>query len=384
MTKLSLDSVLARVDSTVKADAATVTYSVAMAAGKDAGNKSMKRAGRTAWNHEDFNAAAAVTEKLMAMTRTDADEPFKATRADFREHGMFGKDFGDFEYKGYNVYAGEGDGLWHIYRGRQLINKAPSKSAAKAMVEGMKPNTRVSGQWGDGLRFDAEDGGSEGKRPFDRADSVGSDLEGVTTAPDPIADGEVGMTPTTAPEPEPMVLAAGCMVIADNGSILFMKRADTGQWAFPGGGVEDGEGPAEAALRELHEETGLKVSKHAGLLTRRKGDGVDFTTFAVRVPEPFAPKMNGEHTAFAWMRPADLTGPMVLADSLRADDANWREEDHPRAEDGKFGTKSGKSSGGEGEGDKPAPGGEGGQGGGTKAPEGGRRCGEGRGRLLGR
>ncbi len=44
-----------------------VTYKIAMAAGKDAGNRSMRAAGRTAWSKEDFNAAAEVTERLMTM-----------------------------------------------------------------------------------------------------------------------------------------------------------------------------------------------------------------------------------------------------------------------------------------------------------------------------
>jgi hypothetical protein len=43
----------------------TITYKIAMAAGRDAGNKSAKTAGRTSWNEDDFNAAAAVVAKLM-------------------------------------------------------------------------------------------------------------------------------------------------------------------------------------------------------------------------------------------------------------------------------------------------------------------------------
>lgn len=290
------------------------------------------------------------------LARVDA-----VCKADFRESKAYGKEYGDFEYKGYDVYAGEGDGKWHIYRGRNLIEKASSKAAAKSAIEGMKPHVRKD-----------EAGGSEGDRPFDRADAAGTDLSEVTAAPDPIADAS----------PAEMMLAAGCMVIADNGSILFMKRKDTGQWAFPGGRVEDGEGPAETALRELFEETGHKADGHNGLLTRRKSDGVDFTTFAVRVPEPFAPKMNDEHSAFAWLRPDDLAGPVVLADELRADDANWREEDHPRAKDGKFGSGGGGASPNKDKGgseEKPTSGGEGGQGGGEKAAKGGEGAGKGEG-----
>jgi hypothetical protein len=49
------------------------TYAIAMAAGRDAGNKSMKAAGRSAWNEEDWDAAAAITEMLMALIPSDAE-----------------------------------------------------------------------------------------------------------------------------------------------------------------------------------------------------------------------------------------------------------------------------------------------------------------------
>jgi len=52
---------------------------------------------------------------------------------------------------------------------------------------------------------------------------------------------------------------AGCIVLNDNGEILLQKRRDCGKWGFPGGVVELGESLEEAAVREVFEESGLKV-----------------------------------------------------------------------------------------------------------------------------
>ncbi|MEX0783783.1 MAG: NUDIX hydrolase N-terminal domain-containing protein [Dehalococcoidia bacterium] len=47
-------------------------------------------------------------------------------------------------------------------------------------------------------------------------------------------------------------------VVIRAGTILLIRRSDDGLWAMPGGGVDVGETLAEAATRELHEETGLE------------------------------------------------------------------------------------------------------------------------------
>ncbi len=62
----------------------------------------------------------------------------------------------------------------------------------------------------------------------------------------------------TSPCPVPAVLA----VVARQGRVLLVRRAnppDAGRWGFPGGHIEWGESTQAAAIRELHEETGVRA-----------------------------------------------------------------------------------------------------------------------------
>lgn len=60
-------------------------------------------------------------------------------------------------------------------------------------------------------------------------------------------------------EPKPGIAAA---IIVRDGRVLMVRRAVTEgelMWQFPAGQIEPGETPAEAAVREAKEETGLTV-----------------------------------------------------------------------------------------------------------------------------
>lgn len=63
--------------------------------------------------------------------------------------------------------------------------------------------------------------------------------------------------------------------------VLWVKRKDCGIWVLPGGGIDQGETPEEAALRELMEETGVKalILKKAALLRPQNGLSADTHLF---------------------------------------------------------------------------------------------------------
>lgn len=52
--------------------------------------------------------------------------------------------------------------------------------------------------------------------------------------------------------------SAGAVVLLDN-RCLAVKRADRDEWVFPKGHIEQDESPEEAAIREVREETGLRI-----------------------------------------------------------------------------------------------------------------------------
>lgn len=69
-------------------------------------------------------------------------------------------------------------------------------------------------------------------------------------------------------------VGAEAAVLDNDERVLVIQRADDETWGLPGGWVEPGESPTEAAVRETREETGLTVESGelVGVYNRRPGE----------------------------------------------------------------------------------------------------------------
>ena len=56
-----------------------------------------------------------------------------------------------------------------------------------------------------------------------------------------------------------LVPAVNAVIVNDAGEVLLQRASLDGLWCIPGGGIDPGEQPAEAAAREVLEETGLTI-----------------------------------------------------------------------------------------------------------------------------
>lgn len=128
-----------------------------------------------------------------------------------------------------------------------------------------------------------------------------------------------------APAANSLVPAAGILAEDDAGRLLLQRRRDTGQWAIPMGKMELGETPAECAVRETFEETGIRVEP-LGLLgiysdpgyivayddhddpTRYGEVRQEFEITLYGRPIDGAPTVNDEADDVRWVVPGELDG----------------------------------------------------------------------------
>lgn len=115
---------------------------------------------------------------------------------------------------------------------------------------------------------------------------------------------------------KPHLCVAAAMILDDAGAVLCVRRgasryASTAEkWEFPGGKIEPGETPAQAAVREVREELGLDVAPLAEAAVVRHV----YPEFAIALHGVLCAPVGGgrptpalrEHTAFDWCPPDGL------------------------------------------------------------------------------
>jgi len=115
---------------------------------------------------------------------------------------------------------------------------------------------------------------------------------------------------------------AGALLWRPGGAMLLQHRddrpgvSDPGKWSLFGGGVEPGEDPEAALLRELDEELGFRPDRCQPFLTLDAGDKV-FHLFLARIDLPLEALTLGEGQGFAYVAPDEALAGYDLADTAR-------------------------------------------------------------------
>ena len=130
-------------------------------------------------------------------------------------------------------------------------------------------------------------------------------------------------------DPLPEVPCVGAVVHDGLGRLLLIRRGhapSAGLWSVPGGRMEAGESEAEAVVREVAEETGLRVRPERVLgRVRIDGDGVVFTVtdWACALADPDPRPVAGDDAADVVFVDAAELARLAMAPGVVAALAGW-------------------------------------------------------------
>lgn len=94
------------------------------------------------------------------------------------------------------------------------------------------------------------------------------------------------------------------VAIVNQGKVLVGRRTDNDKWDLPGGHLDAEETAAEALIREVYEETGLRIppAQYLGsdLVTNKSGDLVLVHAFLYKSPSELLPEETEEMKDWQW------------------------------------------------------------------------------------
>jgi len=101
------------------------------------------------------------------------------------------------------------------------------------------------------------------------------------------------------------------VVVVDDGGVLLVEREDSDVWCLPGGGVDDGESVAAAAVREVEEEPGIlvRLERLVGVCSRPGWSSHQAIFFGRRVGGNLQVR-TGETNAAEFFNPRDM--PLIV------------------------------------------------------------------------
>ena len=114
------------------------------------------------------------------------------------------------------------------------------------------------------------------------------------------------------------------VAVMQDGKILLTQREDFETWVLPSGRVEEGESLAQAAIREVKEETGIDVEliRLVGVYSRTGTMYPGYTALFAARPVGGAPKLQwGETIAVEWFPFDNIPAPLSVGQARRIWDA---------------------------------------------------------------
>ncbi|MFC4564062.1 NUDIX hydrolase [Nocardiopsis mangrovi] len=124
-------------------------------------------------------------------------------------------------------------------------------------------------------------------------------------------------------------------VVREDGRLLAIRRRDNGTWELPGGVLEITEAPEDGVIREVWEETGVRVEvdELTGVY-KNTSRGIVALVFRCK-PSGGIERPSSESTAVTWLTPEEVAERMSEVYAIRLLDALDADRPHVRTHDGR-------------------------------------------------